>query len=293
MNQLEKKTVKSTGLFAHDRLDSLLVLVAVIQFVVLIFGIVSFGIVPWWVTLLVGAKSVFLVCTNFQCIAHNFLHNQFFRSKRLNLLFSLFNSTLIGGSQTLYRFHHLHHHRHNNDLPDPNTGKAKDFTSTWQHGVPPIREENFLTYSLFGYFRTDFRFLYATAKQKQVSQQVVWEFATFAAMMVALLLVNPLGVVCFYSSVWLLGNIASAAENYLEHYGATPGNRRTDSVSSYGWLYNVIWFNNGFHQEHHFKPQIHWTRIREVKDALPPENERRVVRGAHWFNFGPRQPLNN
>ena len=77
-------------------------------------------------------------------------------------------------------------------------------------------------------------------------------------------------------------------EHYLEHYGATPGDRRTDSVSSYGRLYNLIWFNNGYHQEHHFRPQVHWTRVPEVKSLLPPESERRTVRGAHWFNFAPR-----
>ena len=265
---------------------------AVLQFALIVYGVASLGHVAWWVSLALGLVSVFLMCTNFQCIAHNFLHNPFFKSKRLNLLFSMFNSTLIGGSQTLYRFHHLHHHRFNNDLPDPASGKANDFTSTWQHGIPPIREENFLTYSLLGFFRTDFRYLYATAKRKQQARQVVWEFLTLAVLLAGLLCVNPLGVICFFVPVWLLGNIAAVAENYLEHYGATPGDRRTDSVSSYGRIYNLIWFNNGYHQEHHFKPQVHWTRIQDVKSSLPPENERRVVKGAHWFNFGPRAPLN-
>jgi len=47
---------------------------------------------------------------------------------------------------------------------------------------------------------------------------------------------NPLGLVAFYLPVWFLGNVGAQAENCLEHYGASPGNRKTDSVSSYGRL---------------------------------------------------------
>lgn len=89
----------------------------------------------------------------------------------------------------------------------------------------------------------------------------------------------------FYLPVWYLGKVASYAENYLEHYKAKPGNRLTDSVSCYNSLYNFICFNNGYHQEHHYRPQIHWTRIKDIKEQMLPSEERRVVSGAHWFNL--------
>jgi fatty acid desaturase len=44
-------------------------------------------------------------------------------------------------------------------------------------------------------------------------------------------------------------------------------------------------FEFGYHQEHHYRPQVHWTRIPEVKKLLPSESQRRVVRWAHWFNL--------
>jgi fatty acid desaturase len=284
-------STETTGWFAHDVRDSALVILAIVQFGLLIIGVVSLGHTGWWTSLLLGLASTFLMCTNFQCIAHNFIHNAFFASRRANTVFSLFNSLLIGGSQTLYRFHHLNHHRYNNDLPDPANGKAKDFSSTWQHGDPPVREEPFLKYALLGYFRTDFQKLLATAKKKNLSKLVALEYVALALLIVVLLLTNWQGVIYFYLPVWLLGNIAAVAENYLEHYGATPGDRERDSVSSYGRLYNLVWFNNGYHQEHHLKPQVHWTRVPEVRCALPPEQERRVVNGAHWFNLGPRKVL--
>lgn len=280
-----------TKIFAHSRLDGLLVLLALVQFAMLLYGVLTFGSVTWWHSLVLGLISVFLMCTNFQCIAHNFIHNPFFQSRRLNGAFSVFNSLLIGGPQALYRLHHLHHHKYNNDAPDPETGTTKDLSSTWRYSVWPGLEEGFLSYALLGYFRSDFGFLLRDARKRQVIRRVYGETAAVLAMVIAIGMINPLGLVLFYLPVWYLGNVTAQAENYLEHYGALPGDRKTDSVSSYGRLYNLIWFNNGYHQEHHYRPQTHWTRVPGVKDLLPPESERRVVRGAHWFNFAPRSEL--
>jgi fatty acid desaturase len=205
----------------------------------------------------------------------------------LNVAFGIFNSLLIGGPQTLYRLHHLHHHKFNNDAIDLATGTTRDLTSTWRHSASPAREENFLTYALLGYFRSDFGYLLREAKRRRWLGRVIAETAAIVALLACFAVLNPRGLVWFYLPVWYVGNVAAQAENYLEHRGAMPGNRKTDSVSSYGMLYNLVWFNNGYHQEHHYRPQVHWTRIPEVKDLLPPESERRVVRGAHWFNFSP------
>jgi fatty acid desaturase len=273
-------------LFAHSRLDALLVLVALVQLAVLLHGVLSLGVVPWSHSLIAGLASVFLMCTNFQCVAHNFLHNPFFQSPRLNLVFGVFNSLLLGGPQSLYRFHHLHHHKYNNDAPDPATGITRDMTSTWRHGAWPEREESFLSYALLGYFRSDFGFLLREAIRRRWLRRVIGEALAVVALLAVFAILNPLGLVFFYLPVWYFGSAAAQAENYLEHHGAIPGNRTTDSVSSYGKLYNLIWFNNGFHQEHHYRPQVHWTRVPELRHLLPPESARRVVPGAHWFNFG-------
>ena len=273
-------------LFAHSRLDGLLVLLALMQLGALLYGALSFGAVSWTRSLAVGLLSVFLMCTNFECIAHNFIHNPFFRSRRLNSVFSVFNSLPLGSPQTLYRLQHLHHHKYNNDAPDPEMGTTRDLSSTWRFSRRTGHEEGFLSYALQGYFRVDVAVFLREAKKRQLLALVIAETAALLALLVAIGIINPLGLVCFYLPVWYLGNAAAQGQNYLEHRGAIPGNRKTDSVSSYGVLYNLIWFNHGYHQEHHYRPQVHWSRIPEVKDLLPPESQRRVVPGAHWFNFG-------
>jgi fatty acid desaturase len=282
---------KAPWLFAHSRLDSLLVGLAFLQLGVMVYGVVTLGSVPWWVSVGLGLLATFLACTNYQCVAHNFIHNPFFVSKRLNSAFSVFNALLIGIPQSLYRLHHLHHHKYNNDALDPKTGTTKDFTSTWRYSKRLGQEESLLTYSLFGFFRSDLGTLLVGVKRQRLTSLMVWELIALAAMVTVFGFLNPLGLVAFYLPVWLAGTVAAQAENYLEHYGAIPGNRMTDSVSSYGTLYNLIWFNNGYHQEHHYRPQEHWTQVPEVRKLLPPETERHVVSGAHWFNlFRKRAP---
>jgi fatty acid desaturase len=88
----------------------------------------------------------------------------------------------------------------------------------------------------------------------------------------------------FYLPSYFFGWVLSYAEGYLEHYGAQPGNSYANSVSSYNLLYNVLWFNNGYHQEHHWDPRCHWTRMRQLHRELEPHlvaNHTRILRGPH------------
>ena len=47
-------------------------------------------------------------------MGHYFIHQPFFRSKRLNDLFSIINMFSLLAPQALYQEHHLNHHTHNN-----------------------------------------------------------------------------------------------------------------------------------------------------------------------------------
>jgi hypothetical protein len=67
-----------------------------------------------------------------------------------------------------------------------------------------------------------------------------------------------------------------------------------NSVSSYHRPYNWIFFNNGYHQEHHWDPKAHWTQMRAVRQEILPRmiaNRTRFLRGPHltvlvedWLN---------
>lgn len=273
---------------AHSIKDIHLVGLTALELILLVYGAVSYGQLSSLTTVGLGALLIFLICTNFQCAAHNFIHNPFFTSRLLNQAFSIVNSCALGIPQSLYRIHHLNHHKYNNDPKDMTTGITKDWSSTFRYARKPGEEESIMSYALLGFWRGDFGTLLREAKRKGLLRLVILETVALGVFVASLGAMNWKGSFCFFLPVWYLGHCSAHLENYLEHHGATPGNRLTDSVSCYNSLYNLIWFNNGYHQEHHYKPQVHWTKIPEVTGLLPPVSERRVVRGAHWFNFNTR-----
>jgi fatty acid desaturase len=56
-----------------------------------------------------------------------------------------------------------------------------------------------------------------------------------------------------YLPGWVLGLGLCQVQGHYEHVRGT--------VSHYGWLYNLLFFNDGYHVEHHARPAEHWTRL--------------------------------
>jgi len=99
----------------------------------------------------------------------------------------------------------------------------------------------------------------------QVTPNVIVE--TIVVLSVWLLL--ALTIPRFFASVYLPGYLAGLSlcflQGHFEHAGGT--------TSHYGWLYNWLFFNDGYHLEHHRRPGVHWTRLPlEVRDG----------RSSHW-----------
>jgi fatty acid desaturase len=272
-------------IFAHSRWDAVMVAVSLTEIALLTYGTLSWGTVPGLVSLLVGGLCTVLNCMNYQCIAHSFIHHPFFTSTRANQFFSVVSTLALLAPQTLYRVHHLEHHRFNNDRPDPETRQTRDGSSTYRYSRQPGREENILVYAFWGPLRVDYGYLYRRAKRNGDAFAIWIETAAIGGYMSLLALLNGRGLFFFYLPCLYFGQAFALAHNYAEHHGAQPGNRLTDSVSCYGRLYNLLWFNEGYHQEHHFRPQVHWTKTPQLRAQMLPETERRVVPFIHWVNF--------
>ena len=62
-----------------------------------------------------------------------------------------------------------------------------------------------------------------------------------------------------YLPGYLLGMLLCTLQGRYEHGGRAvceePG------ISFYGRLYNALWFNDGYHREHHAYPGEHWSRL--------------------------------
>lgn len=279
------RVVLKRQMFAHSHWDAVMVAVSLTEIALLTLGTLSWGTLPVAGSVLVGGLCTLLNCMNYQCIAHSFIHHPFFTSERANRFFSVISTLALLAPQTLYRVHHLEHHRFNNDLPDPQTGQTHDGSSTYRYARQPGREEHLLVYAFWGPLRVDYGYLYRRAKRNGDAFAMWLETAAIASYMLLLGLLNLRGFLFFYLPCLYFGQALALAHNYAEHHFAQPGNRLTDSVSCYGRLYNLLWFNEGYHQEHHFRPQVHWTKTPQLRAQMLPETERRVVPFMHWVNF--------
>jgi hypothetical protein len=89
------------------------------------------------------------------------------------------------------------------------------------------------------------------------------ELALVANLWLALLIAAPGFFLLVYLPGWLLGLGLCQLQGAGEHLGHPAG------VSHDGRLHNLLWFNDGYHAEHHRWPGAHWTLLpgRRLADA--------------------------
>ncbi len=279
---------KSRAFFRYSPLDAIPAF-CVVGIVALIFAsFVYFHQMPWWLLALTFCAVSLSYVWNLQCLSHNFVHNPFFKSSWLNRAFSVLETIAIGIPHVFYHHYHLNHHAGDNDKKGPD-GTTRDWSSIYRHS-PGDEPEGFFRYILLGYFRVEMGPLLRTVWRHgwdEVAQAAV-EWVVYAAFWGALAWLDGRYFVCFYLPSYYLGWVMSYAEGYFEHFGAQPGNAYANSVSSYNRLYNFLWFNNGYHQEHHWDPKKHWTKMRqlheEIKDQLAA-NHTRTLQRPHFLAF--------
>jgi fatty acid desaturase len=235
----------------------------------------------------------FSVGWNLNSIAHNFIHNPFFKSDRLNRLMSLVITLALLSPQTMYRYVHLKHHAGNADRPD-DKGATIDPLSIYRHGHDG-KPEPMLSYVFLEFFRGDAPFEIARKigeKRPREARQARFEFWSVIAVYGALLAIGlftgrwafvPLMVVASY-----LGQCVSNLNGYHEHLGGNPDSPIAWGVSTYGRLYNWVFLYNGYHAEHHYRPKVHWTRMTALHRQIADEQRREgvtVIRRAHFLGF--------
>src|SRR5262245_3757229 len=65
--------------------------------------------------------------------------------------------------------------------------------------------------------------------------------------------ISPLAFFGIYLPGWAIGLLLCQLQGYYEHARGT--------TSHYGRLYNALFFNDGYHIEHHARPSMHWSRL--------------------------------
>ena len=211
---------------------------------------------------------LFLFWYNGLVSSHNFVHTPWFKLDILNRIYAVINSINLGVPQVHYRYEHYAHHRYNNDRQGAN-GKTLDPTSLFangQNGEP----ESFLSYCFLGPFRIDLSEYLVDIKRGRDVDQFIVELMACGFSVVAFFMLSWQYQLCIWLPVMYFGWVLEHVENYYEHFGATPEDRYANSTSYYGRLYNLLFCYEGHHQEHHLRPNVHWTERPRIRQELAP-----------------------
>jgi len=268
--------------FRHHAIDVFPALGGVAIVALILATFLCFDQLPWWALVPAFLAVAYTYLWNLQSISHNFIHNPFFTNVWLNRAYSVLETIALGVPHVLYHHYHMNHHFGDNDAKGPD-GTTRDWSSIYRYGRGDA-PESFWRYVLLSFWRVEVTPVIKVAARHRHLPQLAVESLVLGAFWTTMALVNWRYFVFFYLPSYYLGWMASYAEGYLEHYGCKPGNPFANSVSSYNWLYNLLWFNNGYHQEHHWDPKCHWTRMGELHQEIRPQlqsNGTRTLRGPH------------
>lgn len=274
-------------LFKYSNWDIVPVLCGIMHLVFVIAFFLAFPHLTWWGFLLLAIVYTVSISWNINSVSHNFIHNPYFNHLLLNRLFSLVESLAIGFSQVFYHDVHMRHHMGNNDRLNAE-GTTIDPLSFYRHGKNH-EPENVWSFTFLSYFRDDAMETYHSLKRqsKGLADWGAFEVACFIGMVIVGFLLNW-KFMLFIIPFNYLGNCLSSLNGYYEHFGGNPDKPIAWGVSTYGWLYNFIWFNNGYHAEHHYRPKMHWTKVKQFHREIAEEQRAAgvcVIKNAHALGF--------
>jgi fatty acid desaturase len=293
--RIERPSTNSK-LFAHTRWDVVPVAAALFHFAYFLGLYFLYPYAPLWVMLILGFIYSLMINANINGVSHNFIHNPFFRSRLLNRIFGVIESVACCFSQTYYDVVHMQHHKGNADRPDEN-GKTIDWISIYKHGHDG-EAENPWGYVFLSFFRDN-----PGAIKRELAKrgkiEVRWgniELAVFITILIAMAVIVPTKPIhfinwrfmLFFLPFFYLGHCFSYLNGYFRHYGANPDKPIAWGVSSYGKIYNWLFFYNGYHAEHHFRPKVHWTKMEKFRQNIADLQKRegvRTIKRAHMLGF--------
>jgi fatty acid desaturase len=276
-------------LFKHSVKDAVLIGQTVLTLLVAVAMAVLDLDLIW--NLLIAPLHIMLIVNVQNSSLHHHTHWATFNNKVLNNLYELLIAAASGLKPQTYRLVHSIHHKYVNDSPVG--GISKDGISVFAHGVNGNVENawKFCFRNAVNGWSAPWKYVFyqlwqAEKPNTRMMNYVLWRREQFATVtfFVFILLLN------FSYGVWLLFGIYFAAHfvnyswHYGEHYGSYQhrGDTTQDSIGIYNKWYNLFCFNAGYHQEHHHRPGVHWTKQPEVTAALPAS--RVTVKGMHITN---------
>ncbi|MAA79735.1 MAG: fatty acid desaturase [Deltaproteobacteria bacterium] len=206
-------------------------------------------------------------------INHNIGHVPIWKSPMLNRCTEYVAGTLQGVPLFLFKTIHVDsHHRYNQG--------EKDATR-----VSRVGEHNhilgYLAYPLFTlgpvrklrkeYFRT---ISFRSAEFRKIILQhvllfILWSLSLYISWKKAFL---------FVFVPQLIGIHFLMASNYLQHAQCEQGSAHNHSRNFTGWVFNLLFFNVGYHTAHHLDQKIHWTKLPNAHQEIQSQVDTRFCK---------------
>jgi fatty acid desaturase len=238
----------------------------------------------------IGVVCSFLIANLIRglgAIAHDAVHGNCARSKRMNYVVSLLGWAPTGMSVTLYSNYHLHHHKIANTYPDVDNFVVTDYTQN-----PLLAKLLLLLVYTIGYPIYFLFCMFRYTKRLTAWQRVRMNLELFGwwALIVAAFFLLPGQVFFFaYGLPFLLGAALASITSMIEHYEMLPGpddaySSRTYATKSH--FMNFLWNNVSYHNEHHKYPGIPFYNLRSFHEAAYPYYEDRVKAECYTTTIG-------
>ncbi|WP_460505449.1 fatty acid desaturase [Hydrogenophaga soli] len=294
--------MRLTGVFRNDPIDIFLILtipLQVMSFVALAYWYHSMD----WVWLIFAPILMFLFSVQNAGANHNHYHTPIFNYRFLNTLARL-GFSLTGSPKTPFNIRHGIHHATQRSFNDVSLRqmlgiKTNPFSQLVDFALY-VTEATGLKYIvllvLLRYWSVErvatlaapnemetATKLFQRLKSSDMLKKAYADIAVWLGFRVTLCILDWRFFFVFFIPVTYIITKIRDADNYFQHWGALdPFDEMRDSVSAYGFFWNLLTFNLGYHQEHHVKPGLHWRKLPEITKTLP--SDRRFVAGSQYSN---------
>ena len=209
-------------------------------------------------------------------IKHNHIHISVFRMKITNIIFDQILNLLTGTSTSSVKIIHvINHHSHNNN--------ELDWGQTSQSGKGRLLY-SFIAYTIF----TPFAFFKGKSDwvRKHVNHPLVrymrLEMYIILSIYIILCFTDPIACILTVILPFIMLQAVLTSFNFLQHFECETGNEMNSSRNITGSLFNLLYFNVGYHTVHHLYPKLHWSKFPEVFDKIRNEIKKELNHQGFW-----------
>jgi fatty acid desaturase len=219
---------------------------------------------------------------------HHHSHWPTFVNKKFNTAYELLLSMTAGISHQFWRRNHLKHHVYVNDKPVNN--HTNDPVSVFAHGKNGEVQNfwKYCTHTMITAFRN--MVIFPVTPPQDSRPKLIAETLLHDIYFLSVFVIDwRYGV--YMLLVYIIAHFLNGATSYGEHWTVLDrrGDTTQDSIGIYSRWYNIVGFGAGYHQEHHHRPNIHWTQLPDLTPRMHPQRVTRksmhIFNNPYWQHF--------